>query len=59
MIVSWVDNAELQRLSVQQVIAKPYPKAVSANVIQAELGTQDLEIVGEFFPAKKSDADCG
>ena len=59
MIVSWVDNAELQRLSVQQVIAKPYPKAVNANGIHAELGTQDLEIVAEFFPAKKSAADCG
>ncbi len=44
---------------MQQVIAKPYPNAVSANGIQAELGTQDLEIVGEFFPAKKSAADCG
>jgi hypothetical protein len=44
---------------VQQVIAKPYPKAVNANGIHAELGTQDLEIVAEFFPAKKSAADCG
>ena len=54
-----MDKAKLHRLSVQHVIAKPYPNAVKLNCMQAELGTHDLEIVGEFLPAKKSDADCG